>query len=54
MVTVADYPVALVSNGRNTRITIRTSTTPQSTNMKGDRNSPGIDIPPQAGKRYAA
>ena len=39
MVTAANYPVALVSNGQNTRITARTSTTRQSTNMKGDHRT---------------
>ena len=39
MVAAANYPVALVSNGQNTRITTRTSTTPQSTNMKGDHRT---------------
>ncbi len=34
MVTAANYPVALVSNGQNTRIT-----TLQSTNMKGDHRT---------------
>lgn len=34
MVAAANYPVALVSNGQNTRIT-----TPQSTNMKEDHRT---------------
>ena len=39
MVAAVNYPVALVSSGQNTRIT-----TLQSTDMEGDRTSPGIDI----------
>ena len=43
MVTAANYPVALVSNGQNTRIT-----TLQTTNMKGDPRTEPRDIPTQA------